>query len=99
MISREYMERLGLTEDQITLLSEAMKKESRYRQLLTQERVSPTIIEDIMRNEDLEKVDFSNEELVREKIRVEYDDMIPRQYKKVEGSNVQIWANRRQYQK
>ena len=78
MISREYMERLGLTEDQITLLSEAMKKESRYRQLLSQERVSPTIIEAIMRTEDLEKVDFSNEDLIREKIRVEWADMIPK---------------------
>lgn len=78
MISREYMERLGLTEDQITLLSEAMKKESRYRQLLSQERVSPTIIEAIMRTEDLEKVDFSNEDLIREKIRIEWADMIPK---------------------
>lgn len=92
MISREYMERLGLTEDQITLLSEAMKKESRYRQLLSQERVSPTIIEAIMRTEDLEKVDFSNEDLIREKIRVEWADMIPKQ-------NSQIWGINKQYQK
>ena len=88
MISREYMERLGLTEDQITLLSEAMKKESRYRQLLSQERVSPTIIEAIMRTEDLEKVDFSNEDLIREKIRIEYEDMIPRQYRKSPGVQI-----------
>ena len=78
MISRDYLERLELTEDQITLLSEAMKKESRYRQLLSQERVSPTIIEAIMRTEDLEKVDFSNEDLIREKIRIEWADMIPK---------------------
>lgn len=78
MISREYMERLGLTEDQITLLMDAMKKESRYRQLLSQERVSPTVIEAIMRTVDLEKVDFSNEDLIRELIRVEWADMIPK---------------------
>ena len=90
MISREYMERLGLTEDQITLLSEAMKKESRYRQLLSQERVSPTIIEAIMRTEDLEKVDFSNEDLIREKIKTEWADMIPKK-----SQNVQIWANKK----
>lgn len=78
MISREYLERLELTEDQITLLMDAMKKESRYRQLLSQERVSPTVIEAIMRTVDLEKVDFSNEDLIRELIRVEWADMIPK---------------------
>ncbi len=78
MISREYLERLELNEDQITLLMDAMKKESRYRQLLSQERVSPTVIEAIMRTVDLEKVDFSNEDLIRELIRVEWADMIPK---------------------
>ncbi len=78
MISRDYLERLELTEDQITLLMDAMKKESRYRQLLSQERVSPTVIEAIMRTVDLEKVDFSNEDLIRELIRVEWADMIPK---------------------
>lgn len=97
MISREYMERLGLIEDQITLLMEAQDKESKYRRLLESEHC--THIEAIVRLTDMESLDLSNEELVREKIRVEYDDMIPRQYKKTEGSNVQIWAQRKQYQK
>ena len=97
MIGREYMERLGLTEDQITLLMEAQDKESKYRRLLESEHC--THIEAIVRLTDMESLDLSNEELVREKIRVEYDDMIPRQYKKTEGSNVQIWAQRKQYQK
>ena len=91
------MERLGLTEDQITLLMEAQDKESKYRRLLESEHC--THIEAIVRLTDMEFLDLSNEELVREKIRVEYDDMIPRQYKKTEGSNVQIWAQRKQYQK
>ena len=34
MISRDYLERLELTEDQITLLMEAQDKESKYRRLL-----------------------------------------------------------------
>ena len=76
MISREYMERLGLTEDQITLLMDAQKKESKYRRLLELEHVQH--IEAIMRTEDLEKVDFSNEDLIREKIRIEWADMIPK---------------------
>lgn len=95
MISREYMERLGLTEDQITLLMDAQNKESKYRRLLESEHVLH--IEAIMRLTDLEKLDLSNEDLIREKIRIEYEDMIPRQYRK--GSDVQIWANGKQYQK
>ena len=86
MLSREYMERLGLTEDQITLLMEAQDKESKYRRLLELEHVQH--IEAIMRVTDLEKMDLSNEDLIREKIRIEYEDMIPRQYRK--GSGVQI---------
>ena len=95
MISREYMERLGLTEDQVTLLMDAQNKESKYRRLLELEHVQH--IEAIMRVTDLEKMDLSNEDLIREKIRIEYEDMIPRQYRK--GSDVQIWANGKQYQK
>lgn len=90
MINREYLERLELTEDQITLLMDAMKKESRYRQILSQEKVSPSIIEAIMKTVDLEKVDFSNEDLIREKIRIEWADMIPKK-----SQNVQIWANKK----
>ena len=90
MINREYLERLELTEDQITLLMDAMKKESRYRQILSQEKVSPSIIEAIMKTVDLEKVDFSNEDLIREKIRIEWADMIPKK-----SDNVQIWANKK----
>lgn len=91
------MERLGLNEDQITLLMEAQDKESRYRRLLESEHC--THIEAIVRLTDMDSLDLSDEKLVREKIRIEYDDMIPRQYKKEAGSNVQIWAQRKQYQK
>lgn len=76
MISREYLERLELAEDQITLLMDAMKKESRYREILSQEKVAPTVIESIMKTVDLEKVDFSNEDLIRELVRVEWSDFI-----------------------
>lgn len=76
MISRDYLERLELTEDQITLLMDTLKKESRYREILAQERVAPTVIESILKTVDLEKVDFSNEDLIRELVRVEWSDFI-----------------------
>lgn len=91
MISREYMERVGLNEDQITLLMEAQDKESKYRRLLESEHCSH--IEAIVRLTDMDSLDLSDEALIREKIRIEYDDMIPRQYKK--GSDVQIWGSKK----
>lgn len=76
MISREYLERLELTDDQITLLMDTLRKESKYREILAQERVTPTVIESIMKTVDLEKVDFSNEDLIRELVKVEWSDFI-----------------------
>ena len=76
MVNREYLERLELTEDQITLLMDTLKKESRYREILAQERVNPSVIESILNVTDLEKVDFSNEGLIRELVRVEWSDFI-----------------------
>ena len=92
MVSREYMERLGLSEDQITLLMDAQEKESRFRRILESEHC--THIEAIVRLTDMDSLDLSNEDLIREKIRIEYDDMIPRQYKK-NSSDVQIWGSKK----
>ena len=74
------MERLGLSEDQITLLMDYQDKESRYRRILESEHC--THIESIVRLTDVDALDLSNEDLIREKVRIEYDDLIPRQYKK-----------------
>ena len=75
MISRRYMQRQGLTEDKITLLMKVQEKESKYRRLL--ESVHCTHIEAIVRNTDIETLDFGNEELLREKIRAEWGAFIP----------------------
>ena len=80
MIDNEYLQRIGLNEDQITLLRDRLDKESRYRKILGSEHV--THIEEIMKLEDVETIDLENEALLREKIRVEYDDMIPAYFKK-----------------
>lgn len=76
MIDNRFLQRIGLTEDQITLLTDALNKESRYRQILLQEKVSPGVIEPIIRATKLEEVDFSNEALLREKVKAEWSDMI-----------------------
>jgi hypothetical protein len=79
MINTAFLQRIGLNDDQITILMDALEKESRYRKILGSEHVGH--IEAIMRITDMDEIDLSNEELLREKIRIEYDDMIPKYFK------------------
>ena len=79
MISKGYMEKIGLTEDQISLLMDIQEKESKYRRILESEHCIRT--EGIIRLTDMESLDLSDEDLIREKIRIEYEDMIPKQYR------------------
>lgn len=74
------MERIGLTEDQITLLTEALDKESRLRRIMESEHFRH--IEAIVKRIDIETLDLSNEDLIREKLRIEWDGFIPREYRK-----------------
>lgn len=74
------MERIGLTEDQITLLTEALDKESRLRRIMESEHFRH--IETIVKRIDIETLDLSNEDLIREKLRIEWDGFIPREYRK-----------------
>ena len=78
-MTRDYLEGIGLTADQIALITAELEKESEYRRILGLEHVSH--VEAIMRITDMKKIDLSNEDLLREKIRVEYDDMIPNYFK------------------
>jgi hypothetical protein len=78
-MTRDYLEGIGLTGDQIALITTELEKESEYRRILGSEHVGH--IESIMRITDMKKIDLSNEDLLREKIRVEYDDMIPNYFK------------------
>ena len=76
MIDNNFLQRIGLTAEQITILRDAMNKESRYRRILFQEKISPGVIEPIIKATKLEEIDFSNENLLREKVRTEWKDMM-----------------------
>lgn len=78
MIKRTFLERLGLTEEQIIPLMEIIEKEAKYRKLLYQEKVMPSAVEAIISVTDIENMDLSNEALIREKISIQYSDFIPR---------------------
>lgn len=76
MIDTVFLQRIGLNEDQIRLLKDGIDRESRYRQILLQEGVNPGAVESVIRATKLEEVDLSNEDLLREKVRVEWDGLI-----------------------
>lgn len=78
MIDNEFLQEIKLNENQIILLKKALDCESRYRQILYQEHVFPEAIEPIVRNTRTYEIDFSNEELLRMKIREEYKGFIRR---------------------
>lgn len=75
MVDRKFLQQIGLTEDQVTLLSDALRKESRYREILLQEGVSPSCVEKVVRATKLEEIDLSNEDLLREKVRAEWQPL------------------------
>ena len=96
MIDQGFLQKIGLTGDQITLLRSALDKESKYRQILLQEDILPGAVEKIVRKTKLEEVDLENEALLREKIRVEWADFIP-DLKSVKSAGVS--KNSKKYQK
>lgn len=81
MIKREFMEGIGLNEEQITLLKEALDKENKVLSMLVTEKVyCPQLV---LRTLDTVDLDISNEALLREKIRIEYKDIIPVKDRKI----------------
>ena len=79
MISKKYMESIGLSPDQVSKLSELQKKEAEYMRFL--ERLHITHVGAIMSKTEVDKIDFSDEGLLREKTLIEYGDLIPREYR------------------
>lgn len=75
MVDKKFMQHIGMTEDQISLLTDALNRESRYRAILLQEGVYPGCVEKVVRATKLEEVDLSNEDLLREKVRAEWEPL------------------------
>ncbi len=80
MIDNKYLQGIGLNEDQITLLRDRLDRESKYRKMLGSEHVMH--IEEIMKLTDIDTIDFDNEDLLRLKIRTEFEDFIPKVFRK-----------------
>ena len=81
MVNREFLEGLGLTEEQVSVICDALDRESRYRRILLDEKVSPGAVELIIRTTDLNEIDLSDESLLREKVRAEWEQLIPKEKK------------------
>lgn len=78
MIDDKFLQEIGLTGDQITLLRERLDKVSRYRQILLQEGVNPKYVESVIRSTKAEDIDLDHEDLLREKVRIEWEGFLPK---------------------
>jgi len=82
MIDNDFLQHIGLNEDQILILKDGLDRESRYRKILLQEGISPGVVESVIRATKLEEVDLDNEDLLREKVRAEWDGLIVKKCQK-----------------
>lgn len=78
MVDRKFLEGLGLADEQVSVICDALDRESRYRRILLDENVNPGTVELIIKATNLSEVDFSNEELLREKVQIEWEQFIPK---------------------
>lgn len=76
MVSEKYLQKIGLNDEQIMQITNVMQKESRYRRLMYDAGIMPSVIEKLMSVTELSDADLSNEALTVEKIRAEWPDMI-----------------------
>lgn len=75
MISNKYLHGIGLDDGQICLLRDALGKESRYREILLQEGVDYRAVEKVVRMTDIDEIDLQNEDLLRIKVRAEWNPL------------------------
>ncbi len=74
MIDAHYLEEIGLTSEQIEELLRARSRERRLRSALLREGFAVGAVEGILA--DIPLKDAGSEELILEKIRTEYHDLI-----------------------
>lgn len=75
MVNEKYLRHIGLTEEQVRLLADALRRESRYREILLQEGVHYKVVEKVVRMTDMNEVDLDDEDLLRIKIRAEWEPL------------------------
>ena len=75
MVSKRYLERIGLDEDQIGMVMDALEAESKYRDILLSEGVHPSAVGSVLRVTYPTQIDFHDPAL-REKVRVEWSGLI-----------------------
>lgn len=81
MITKQILQEIGLTDDQIVRVLQLNDRIFRFRSILLSEGVSPHAAELIIQATKDEDLDLSNEALLKEKIRIEYGDFIVKKQK------------------
>lgn len=77
MITKKYLKGIGLDDNQISQISHALKKESKYRKLLGRAGIKADHAESIVSVTDLSNIELGDDATELEKIKVEWGDLIP----------------------
>ena len=76
MLSKKNLEELKLTEGQLEKYKDFERKRTAFRSVLNRCKVHPNVIEKILANSDLNKVDLNNLEALEENIKQTWSDFI-----------------------
>lgn len=75
-MDNNFIDSLGLPEDKAAMLRDYMRKQSFYRGILYKAGIYPHAIEGIMKLVDVRDIDESKADILTEKARVEWADLI-----------------------
>lgn len=77
MVNNAFIDSLGIEKEKADALKDALRKDSFYRNILYKVGVFPSVIEFIMKTIDPADIDETQEEILTEKVRVEWAEFIP----------------------
>lgn len=82
MINSAFLQKIGLTKEQISAIEDARREENRFRRLLIRSGVSVVAVDPIIRGTELDEVRGQKDDLLLEKIKIEFSDFITNKYQK-----------------
>ena len=82
MINSAFLQKIGLTKEQISAIEDARREENRFRRLLIRAGVSVVAVDPIIRGTELDEVRGQKDDLLLEKIKIEFSDFITNKYQK-----------------
>lgn len=88
MIDEKFLKEVGLSQEQKSLILEAIQKERLYHSILIEEGITPKIALKIIEATQLSEVNDTNEDLLRLKVRETWKDFMRKEEESNEGRSL-----------